>query len=73
MIVGLISIYILLTAKQYFHIPVSQHVNQNKKRKKWHSVCRKCGITQKFNIEDTKRRSQIRVMEENKVTYGDTL
>ena len=30
-------------------------------------------ITEKFNIEDTKERSEIRVMEVKKVTYGDTL
>ena len=36
-------------------------------------VYRKFGITQKFNIEDTKARSQIRVMEVKKVTYGETL
>ena len=42
---------------------MSRHENQNKKRKKWRSVYRKSGITQKFNIEDTKERSQIRVME----------
>ena len=72
MIVGLIIIQILLTAKQYFHVPVSRHENQNKKRKKWRYVYRKFGITQKF-IEDTKERSQIRVMEVKKVTYGETL
>ena len=44
-----------------------------KNAKKWHSVYRKSGITQKFNIEDTKERSQIRVMEVKKVTYGETL
>ena len=71
MIVGLIIIQILLTAKQYFHVPVSRHENQNKKRKKWRY--RKFGITQRFNIEDTKDRSQIRVMEVKKVTYGETL
>ena len=31
------------------------------------------GITKKFSIEDTKERSQIRVMEVKKVTYGETL
>ena len=59
MIVGLIIIQILLTAKQYFHVPVSRHENQNKKRKNWRYVYRKLGITQRFNIEDTKERSQI--------------
>ena len=46
---------------------MSRHENQNKKRKKWRYVYRKFGITQKFNIEDTKERSQIRVMEVKKV------
>ena len=45
---------------------MSRHKNQNKKRKKWRSAYRKSGITQKFNIEDTKERSQIRVMEVKK-------
>ena len=44
---------------------------KTKNAKKWHSVYRKSGITQKFNIEDTKERSQIRVMEVKKVTYGE--
>ena len=35
MIVGLIISQILLTAKQYLHVPVSLHENQKKKRKKW--------------------------------------
>ena len=52
---------------------MSRHENQNKKRKKWCYVYRKFGITQRFNIEDTKERSQIRVMEVKKVTYGETL
>ena len=34
---------------------------------------RKFGITQRFNIEDTKGRSQSRVMEVKKVKYGETL
>ena len=51
---------------------MSRHENQNKKRKKWRYVYRKFGITQRFNIEDTKERSQIRVMEVKKVTYGET-
>ena len=46
---------------------MSQHENQNKKRKKWRYVYRKFGITQRFNIENTKERSQIRVMEVKKV------
>ena len=41
--------------------------NQNKKRKKWRYVYRKFGITQRFNIEDTKVRSQIMVMEVKKL------
>ena len=52
---------------------MSRHENQNKKRKKWRYVCRKFGITQKFSIEDTKERSQIKVMEVKKVIYGETL
>ena len=52
---------------------MSRHENENKKRKKWRYVCRKFGITQRFNIEDTKERSQIRVIEIKKVTYGETL
>ena len=73
MIVGLIIIKILLTAKQYFHFPVSRHENQNIKRKKWLYVYRKFCITQKFSIEDTKERIQIIVMGVKKVTYGETL
>ena len=52
---------------------MSRHENQNKKRKKWCHVYRKFGITQRLNIEDTKDRSQIRVMEVKTVTYGETL
>ena len=36
-------------------------------------VYRKFGITQRFNIEDTKGRSYIRVIEVIKETYGETL
>ena len=57
MFVGLIISQILLTAKQHLHVPVSLHENQNKKRKKWGYVYSKFGITQRFNIEDTKERS----------------
>ena len=46
---------------------MSRHENQNKKGKKWLYVYRKLGITQRFNIEDTKKRSQIRVMEVKKL------
>ena len=46
---------------------MSQCENQNKKRKKWRDVYRKFGITQRFNIENTKERSQIRVMEVKKL------
>ena len=42
---------------------MSRLENQNQKRKIWRYVCHKFGITQKFKIEDTKERSQIRVME----------
>ena len=52
---------------------MSQHENQNKKCKKWRYVYHKFGITQRFNIEDTKERNQIRMMEVKKVTYGETL
>ena len=52
---------------------MSRHENQNKKRKKWRYVYRKFGITQRFNIKDTKERSQITVMEVKEVTYGETL
>ena len=45
---------------------MSRHENQNKKPKIWRYVYRKFGITQIFNIEDTKERSQIRVMEVKK-------
>ena len=40
---------------------------ETKKHKKWHYVYRKFDITQRFNIEDTKERSQIRVMEVKKL------
>ena len=52
---------------------MSRHENQNKKCKTWRYVYHKFGITQKFSIEDTKERSQIRVMEVKTVTYGETL
>ena len=52
---------------------MSRSENQNKKRKKWRDVYRKFGITQRFNIENTKERSHIRVMKEKKVTYGEIL
>ena len=52
---------------------MSRHENQNRKHKKPCYVYHKFGITQRFNIEDTEERSQIRVMEVKKVTYGETL
>ena len=52
---------------------MSRHETQNKKNKKWCYVYRKFGVTQRFNIEDTKEKSQIRVIEVKKVTYGETL
>ena len=52
---------------------MSRHENQNKKRKKFRYVYRKFGITQSFNIEDTKEKSQIRVMDGKKVTYQKPL
>ena len=54
-------------------VPVSRHKNQNKNRKEWRYVYYKFGITQRCNIEDTKDRSQIRVMKVKEVTYGETL
>ena len=52
---------------------MSRHENQNKKYKKWRYVYRTFGITQRFNIEDTNERSQIRVMKVKEVTDGETL
>ena len=52
---------------------MSRQENQIKKRKKWRYAYRKFGITQRFNIGDTKEKSQIRVMEVKKVKYGETL
>ena len=52
---------------------MSRHENQNKKSKIWRCVYRKFGVTQYFNIKDIKEKSQIRVMEMKKVTYGETL
>ena len=52
---------------------MSRHENQNKKREKWRYVCRKFGITQRFNIEDTKERSQIRVMEVKSYIWRDIM
>ena len=52
---------------------MSQHENQNKNHKKWRYVYRKIGITQRFNIEDTKERSQIRKMKVKTVSYGEIL
>ena len=40
---------------------------KTKKRKKWRYVHRKFGIIQRFNTEDTKERSLIRLMEVSKV------
>ena len=44
-----------------------------RKNTQWRYVYHKFGITQRFNIEDTKERNQIRMMEVKKVTYGETL
>ena len=52
---------------------MSRHESQNKKRKKWCYIYRKIGITQRFNIEDTKQTSQIRVVEVKETTYGEAL
>ena len=46
---------------------MSRNENQNKKPKKWRYAYRKFRITQKFNIEDIKERSQIRVMQVKKL------
>ena len=35
-------------------VSVSRQENQNKNRKKWNYFYRKFGITQRFNIENTK-------------------
>ena len=40
---------------------------KTKKRKKWRYVYREFGIIQRFNTEDTKERSLIRLMEASKV------
>ena len=45
---------------------MNRHENQSKKRKNWRYAYRKFGITQRFNIEDTKERSHIRMMEVKK-------
>ena len=52
---------------------MSVHENQNKKRKKWRYIYRKISITQRFNIEDNKQRSQIRVMQVEKTKYEEPL
>ena len=52
---------------------MSRHENLNKKRNKWHYVYRKFRVTRRFNIEDTKGRNHIKVMEVKKVKYGETL
>ena len=52
---------------------MSRHKNQNKKREKRRYVYRKIGITQRFNIEDNKQRSQIRVDEVKEPIYGEVL
>ena len=43
-------------------VSVSRQENQNKKRKKWLYVYLKFGITEIVNINNTKERSQIRMM-----------
>ena len=45
---------------------MSRHENRKKKFKKWRYVYDKFDIAQGFNIEDTKDRSQIRLMEMKK-------
>ena len=46
---------------------------KTKNAKKWRYVCRKFDITQGFNIEYIKERSQVRVMEVKQVTFEETL
>ena len=47
--------------------------NAKKKKKKWRYFYRTFGITQRFNIEDTKGRSQIRMIAIKNVTHGEAL
>ena len=46
---------------------MGRHENQNKKREKLCYLYQKLGITQRFNIKDTKQRSQITLMEVKKL------
>ena len=46
---------------------MKRNENENKKHKNWRYIYCKFGITQRFNIENTKERSQIRVMEVKKL------
>ena len=50
-----------------------RHENQSKKLEKWRYLYRKIDITQRFNIEDTKQRSWIRMVEVKEATYGKAL
>ena len=50
---------------------MTRHENKNKKRKKWRYVHRKIAIIQRFNFEDTKQISQIRMVEIKETTYGE--
>ena len=52
---------------------MSWHGNQNKKREKWRYVYHKIDIRKRFNIEDTKLRSQIRMVEVKKAIYWEAL
>ena len=50
-----------------------QHEYQKKNLSRWHYVYRKTGTTQRFNIEDIKQSSQIRLVEVKETTYGEAL
>ena len=51
----------------------TKNAKKKTKKKKWRYVYRTFGITQRFNIEDTKGRSQIRMIAIKNVTHGETL
>ena len=72
MIVGLIIIQVLVTAKQYCS-PREPTWKSKQKMQNMAYVYDKFDIAQGFNIEDTKDRSQIRLMEMKKITYRERL
>ena len=51
----------------------TKNAKKKTKKKKWRYVYRTFGITQRFNIEDTKGRSQIRMIAIKNVTHGEAL